>query len=478
MSTNTELISDVNLQEAINTEGSIADFAYFEGRSTHRIKQKSAFIAAKTWAPDYDYQKLGALHDTPEKGVPLVEKKARLQQAIYTLEAANEQNQLTPEAYELYAEFHQNRLQRIMLVEAARRMGHSDSTAARVIARSEFMSLNEALYGAYDEVTYKGMLHTEKLNVDTFVPATAQAEGVKADLQQFFEGKKLDRPEPELISESLIGALHAYIEEKYAHVLAKVPDTDESVVYGAQECAEIITQALVVGGLAERGWSCVVDARKANPTTSVGTRKILLPEQTARTAAELRRLIMHEQEDHARRGENGALTGVDILSKGTAKYADVEEGLGVLLEVAVAGSVDNPSFHRARDRYLTAGLALGVDDSPRDARQTYEILWRMMAVRAANDGVLDEAGILKAKSSAMVHIENAFRGTNFAMPGVIYSKLKVYYEGLCKNAAFFASHSDDLEGAFAVAMIGKYDHTNPREICNVMAVIADAAEHK
>lgn len=64
----------------------------------------------------------------------------------------------------------------------------------------------------------------------------------------------------------------------------------------------------------------------------------------------------------------------------------------------------------------------------------------------------------------MKQVENAFRGTNFLMPGVIYMKLKIYFEGLRENALFFLQHSENLDQALDQALIGKMDHTSPEEM--------------
>jgi hypothetical protein len=173
---------------------------------------------------------------------------------------------------------------------------------------------------------------------------------------------------------------------------------------------------------------------------------------------------------HARRSQNGSETGYRILERGTANYGDIEEGLGILLECAVAGNLDNESFDRARDRYIAAGLALGTDGVPKDARATFEILWRLIALKKS-DGHIDNDLQLKAKRQVADHIINAFRGTNFAMPGIIYSKLKVYYEGFVKNAAFIESNKNDINHALDIAMLCKYDHTDEDEVRKVTSLI-------
>jgi hypothetical protein len=265
--------------------------------------------------------------------------------------------------------------------------------------------------------------------------------------------------------------LHEVVIKKYENILAVIPDTEDDVFYDAEQCAAIMNDTLNVSGLAEKGWEAVVDADKSNPATNSVKKRIFLPSSTRRNAKQLRRLTVHEQEDHARRGQNGTDVDFEPLKKGTADYADVEEGLGVLLECAIDGTLDNPAFDRARDRYITAGLALGADGKPRDARQVYEILWRTLAVRNAEEGRISESVITDARSMAYGHVENAFRGTGFWMQGVVYSKLKVYYEGLKKNADYITENADNIEQAIDNAMIGKYNHTDPAELGNILAII-------
>src|SRR5690606_20028149 len=102
---------------------------------------------------------------------------------------------------------------------------------------------------------------------------------------------------------------------------------------------------------------------------------------------------------------NGEESGLAILQSGTANYASVEEGLGVLMECAVDGTLENESFHRVRDRYITAGLALGLDGKPKDSRATFSLLWRLIALRLATDGAVTERTVRIAKEAAMKSTE-------------------------------------------------------------------------
>lgn len=446
------------------TDSAFTDYTRFQGDDTHRAEQKAAFIAGREYTPTYQYEKLDSLTED----IKLRDKKSAIYEAVLELEAAKNEPGVNLAELELYENYHELRLKKIMLVEAARYLHTAQTSGEWEVAKDTFATLNREVYGEFDTPTYLGMIAAEHDKVQNFIPADDTALRIKADLEESLGAIDTHgNQEKPLMDDEVLQKMHDVVMHRYGDIFAAIPDTDDTVYYNAQECADIINGCLEVGGLAAKGWKAVVDPAKSNPSTHTTKRLIQLPASTRRTASELRRLDIHEQEDHARRGENGAETGFKPLKLGTADYADVEEGLGVMLECAVAGTLDNPSFDRARDRYITAGLALGADGKPRDARQVYEILWRTLAIRQSVDGEISAQAIAKARDQAYGHVENAFRSTAFWMRGVIYTKLKVYYEGLRKNADYFTEHSDDIDGALDRAMIGKCNHTDPHELANI-----------
>lgn len=469
--------SPSEIDSYIATSSSFVDFKRFEGDEVFRQHQKAEFIDGAAYAPSYDYPNLDRLYDAePQehdgKAIDLAAKKHDTYKAILELEANKDSGYLEPEEYELYASFHETRLMKMLLVEEARRMRYADNSAAQATARHEFMRLNKELFGEMHKEAFVAIMHTEHDRVQVFDAHGEDAQAVRADLEEFFKNHVYDKTEKPLLTNKELQLMQSAIKHRYRDVLATVPDTPSTIIYDAAQSRDIIQDALNAGGFGKKGWVVEVNPKKSNPTTSGDVKKIYLPSNTQRTADQLRRLIVHEVEVHARRAQNGAETGVTAIQKGTADYADVEEGLGVLLECIVAGDLDNQSFNRARDRYITAGLALGVDGAPRDASGTFDILWRLLAVRNSKDGTIDSSAKEKAKEQAMTHIENAFRGTSFVMPGVIYSKLKVYYEGFSKNAEYFSKHINDIDSALDEVMIGKFNHTDPIEKALVGKIVA------
>jgi len=462
------------IQNYKNTQSDFVDYVRFEGDASFRKAQKAAFIADEQYTPDYDYKKLNFLADDDV----LTAKKTAIYEAVLELDAAKEAPGADVAELELYRQFHELRLKRIMLVEAARNLHSTGTSSEMEIAREAFMQMNEETYGEIDTPVFKGMLSTEIDRLDSFAPTNDLAKNIKSELAGLLSHSETDgEVEKDLLSPEELEKIREVIFERYSDILAAIPETDDSVYYDVTECVDIMNHALEVAGLASEGWLVMENPAKSNPSTLTEEKKINLPSNTRRNASELRRLTLHEVEVHARRGQNGVDSGRNILTFGTADYADVEEGLGVMLECAIEGSFDSTPFHRARDRYLTAGLALGVDSGrPRDAHQTFNVLWRTMAVRNAKDGEITEEAITKAKNQAYVHVENAFRGTPFWRQGVIYTKLKVYYEGLQKNAEFFRDNIDNLDGALDKASIGKYNHTDPEEYDLIVSSVNASAE--
>lgn len=463
------------IDSSIKTDSVFDDYELFEDDDEPRAKARREFIASLVYAPHYNYPKLDHLYDTDEDGERLQDKKTATYEAILELEANKRNGLLTPSEYDLYASFHEMRLKKMMLVEAAQRIRSAGSSSAQAVARREFMALNREIYGEMDEQAFSDIMTTEQARTAAFSPANDRARDIHRYLADYFNGHQFDGEETPLLDEETMQRFRQVIEERYGEVLAEVPDTDDDKEYDASECNDIMQKTFDKSGLTDAGWELEVSPTKSNPSTNADVKKFFLPKATSRTSAQLQRLILHEQEVHAHRAKNGSDSGLIFLEKGTAGYADVEEGLGVLLECVLAGDFNNQSFHRARDRYITAGLALGIDGTPKDGPATFALLWRLLALRMAENGAVSEKHEQAAKELAVKHVENAFRGTNFAMPGIIYTKLKVYYEGLKKNARYFTERQDDIDRALDQAMIGKYNHTDPDETREVMEALREKA---
>lgn len=454
-----------SLDEYLNADSSFIDYARFEDSNiTRRTLAQKGFIDGTMYAPIYSYPKLDALYDQDARGRSIVDKKNVAYKAILELEARKGNGEMSQDIYELYAGFHESGFKKILLVEAARKLRVVGLSSANEVAREEFMLLNTELYGEMDKKAFSAIMRTEQQRLQQFIPAHETADEIKQYLQAYFNRHTFSGKESKPLSDNEMKQLREAVNARYAHIFEQIPDTPDDVYYDANECAEILRRCMTASGLSAAGWTCEINASKSNPATGADSKTIFLPLNTRRNANELKRLYLHEGEVHARRALRGERIGIAPLEKGTANYADVEEGLGVLLECIVSGDiVSSPSYQRARDRYIMAGLGLGTDGIKKDGRASYELMWRLLAIRNAQEGMIDNETIVRAKLQAMQHADNAYRGTNFIMPGIMYTKLKVYYEGLMKNIQYLRDRSDDINAALDEAFLGKHDHTDPDE---------------
>lgn len=445
------------------------DYTHFEVNPLAREVAKAGFLRDRSWVPHYTYPKLWKFYDDGSGSRNVMQKTAFMREAMKVLDQAESGGELDRDLSILYQEYYDTHLKRVMLVDAARGLQMAQDAAQQVTARRRFNILNQELFGDINRELWLGIMNSVATSVRTFQPRNNSAKLLKQYLEDALGDMTSTITEFDVYDEQLAADFKPFLEQRYADILSVVP-SDFGGKFDATECAEIMTRALHQGGLAT--WKTEVDKTKINPATSFGKERIYLPTSTSRTADELKRLIIHEQEVHARRGYNGELSGIPLLGFGTANFTPAEEGLGVFMEMILAGSADNPAVHRARDRYITAGLALGVDSGIyRDARSTFEILWRIILLRhcQTNGKSCDELESL-AKEQAYTHIENAFRGTSFDAPGVIYLKLKVYYEGLVKNVQLMRQIGANTE-AFDQLFVGKYDHTDETERQLITSII-------
>ncbi len=467
----------MTLDEALAYAVKDPEYAYFEGSEVARTLARVSFVDGVDYLPGYQYHKLESYTLNDSLAVDAgggnlgasIDEKLRLRTCISIIQ--NNRGDIGEDVADLYIGKLETELEKQYLVEAAALSHKAGNAEARAMWRQKFVEHNEVLYGAFDRQALLSILATERMRIDAFVPQNETAQKLKQELQDFFTAVPEAVAEGPLLDAETIAHYQEVINEKYSDIFAAIPDTDESVIYNSSECAEIMNDTLKAGGLYDAGWRAEVHPNKAIVATNPVTKRIYLPKNTQRNAHQLRKLVLHEQEVHARRAFNGAQTGVAPLEVGTANYADVEEGLGVILESILDGNIEGVAVTRARDRYIAVGLAIGADTdgSGRDARQTFEILWRLMAIRGAKGGAITEETVQKAQfnrsvsnSCAMSHVDNIYRGTDFAGAGIIYTKAKVYRDGFVKNAQLLTQIVGDRQ-QFDALFVGKHDHTDRKE---------------
>jgi hypothetical protein len=272
--------------------------------------------------------------------------------------------------------------------------------------------------------------------------------------EDYFELARAERS-PLLNDEWLRDAFLPVFERKASQVRAIFGDSNEEIT--SEEAADRYSKAFLALGYPECHGIASTEVR----TFAARETDIFVPNQKLelrRKWLQVWRMFWHEGFIHAMTCANGRRTNLKLLGAGTAHYEKTQEGLAMLFEAAAEGTFYGDGVCRAKERYLTAGIADGLLGSKKSVREVFD------ALIAETD----------SKPAALYsHIENAYRAIIVPeRPDIYYNKLIIYYDSLLNVVKWFRDQ-DNLDEALNMAMVGKYDFTEPVERENVAKIIAN-----
>ena len=221
-----------------------------------------------------------------------------------------------------------------------------------------------------------------------------------------------------------------------------------------------------------KDWDVVyVDA--TDLSIEAGDREIRIPSRREPASADdLKGLIAHELLVHALRAKNGYKTGDYELAIGLPGYLDAEEGLGILAEEAITGTLPVKAY----DRYVDIALALGsVDGVQRTRRQVFEISYARQLIRSQVAGTpVNE----RMAAKVWKHVDRIYRGGKGDEAGkrqAIFTKDIAYYEGYKQMAKYVSdqlAQSRSAEDIFVHLSRAKFDPTNPLHVKRLSKKVA------
>ncbi len=192
---------------------------------------------------------------------------------------------------------------------------------------------------------------------------------------------------------------------------------------GLVDIAEVFTAALGIYGV--EGWQVVRDPLAPNLSVIKSAKKVVVSDaHSFMPATKVLIKTIHEIGVHVRRSQ--AHSKVALYDAGLPGYYLFEEGFA-----CVAGNM--PGHHiqvNGQRLYAGLGLALGLDGTPRDFREVFEILWRIDVVQG-HDTVV-------ARKTAYKRCRRLFRGAHPAAKGACTLRDKSYVEGIFATLGFFA----------------------------------------
>lgn len=448
--------------DELNEKNLITEEKYFNAKAEKRNDFKKTFMKKATKKPglilpykNFDIAKsrnngLKRLRQTEEN---ILELNGQIKSEL-------SRSNLLSSRYKILHKKNEENLKRIEMIKTS----HDIQVSPSIGNKRKFNRINRELYGEIDKNTFNSLLAEKKYIIQNFDPRNDLAIKCKIDLlaQPYLKNVRTKKPN---IPTEIMQKIRKILRKEYTCVFELI---DKNKTYDAEETKVVFEKIVKKLGI---NWVIVVSEDVSVVTDSITGHKIKLPVNFSRTGREVQRLAIHEICVHSMRAVNGKKNGGILLEYGTDKYLSAEEGLATLCECSIEDDFDNESFKRISYRYLTAGFAIGADGKKRNAIEVFNTLVPFFLIENAKKGIIDDDTINKALDKAYHHVENAFRGTDWLTKGMSYLKLKIYYEGLLKNIDYFEKNKDNIEEAFEIAMIGKFDHTRISAIKDALLIV-------
>ncbi|MEX1112335.1 MAG: tyrosine/phenylalanine carboxypeptidase domain-containing protein [Candidatus Andersenbacteria bacterium] len=202
-------------------------------------------------------------------------------------------------------------------------------------------------------------------------------------------------------------------------------------------------------------WEVIIETDRYYMGVEHSEKEIRLPATRTFTRFKLLALLVHELGVHIVRAENGRNGPLLLLSKGLDRYERGEEGLATLYEEALRGSFQDLI---RPERYLAFGLTMGLDGTPRDFREVYEVIFRYFYLKALLAGRKETTAYTRAQRRAWETCLRVFRGTDGQTKGVCFTKDLLYQDGNISLWHALHHHPEEIDRL----LVGKYDPANPR----------------
>jgi hypothetical protein len=318
------------------------------------------------------------------------------------------------------------RYSELFMMDMARRM--DDTTLdpeERAEAQQWFVRASESLYGKPDKSVFSGLaahaIAEKTLGNDSDSVETSQIRDELSGLIGEIDESNFAPfvPSPELVTR--IGNL---VHERFDSLVEHIDPDQEYDVYGMVQALDTALEKLDGKKL---GWRVAKVPNSSVLAVSAHQKLVEVGENRPTIKGSvLRGKTLHELGVHAGRSINAEKASWLSAEYGQEGYLDFEESFATALEDAYHGK----SEEHGEDYQLVAGLGYGLDNhSPRDFRETFEVMWRTKALDKVKDGQISEKDLDKAKSSAFTSCLRLFRGTTGQQKGVIYLKDMAYSNG-------------------------------------------------
>ncbi len=423
----------------------------FKGDGTYREEQKKSFLQGETRNPHLDLPNLNTSD--------LLEQNDRLSRTMEEIETRTTPGSVL---YDAYTDFiTRKQAETMFLMTADKLKSEPDNTSLG----QEFGEQSAAIYGVPDRSIFTTLTNRLRMKAEQVEDIDEHSGEITRELLQMLPETEESQTEVLTPPQSLIDHYQERVHEKFAPLLAVVPEDQEE--FNPDQMAGVFEDVLDVLRSQEydpdHEWQVEVQDTTGGISVRAEEKKIIIPGKRSNMShREMREKVVHEGGVHLLRSLNGEQSGLLVLSQGLADYYDAEEGMGVVMEQLLNGQPKE----RGVQHYLNTGLALGLDGTPRDFRDTFEIAWRREAVNRLSDQENQQSTddiIKKSKQQAYRQCERIFRGTPAEMPGVVFTKDLAYFNGNYQMWQYLEQNRGNEE-AFDELFAGKFDPANETHV--------------
>lgn len=349
------------------------------------------------------------------------------------------------------------------LLSVAYRLQRSWSLPEKVFWSSQFTTTSVKLFGrplsrevssiATHEVEYFTDL-TKHFDIDE-----AFAEKVIGAYRSLVSSRATPLRPLEERYNLLLDEIRHKLQQKYADCLEVFEPYAPNFPLRPREVATIFRSALRELKTADSSWNNweVVTDRSAKLSVNVIKEQITVGSKRAPLmASEAKGLFVHEVLVHAKRALNGG-RHCHELTIGLPDYLAAEEGLGVLFESAIHGSV--PS--KVKDRYIDIALALGSwNRRPLHRNELYSFCYARAVLRSVATG--EYLDLEELDKTMWEHVNRIYRGSLGNKYIAVFTKDVTYYKGFIKMANYLqkSAKRGQLTQGLEYVFYGKFDPTN------------------
>lgn len=304
-----------------------------------------------------------------------------------------------------------NKLQELRLVRAYKHMHDTGETGP--FQRAVHSIYGEPKKGLFWQLMFEAAGH----------PAAASRDAeVLAELNKLINWQTMPKSSKNI---NLISGTELFYSTKqqfqifYKHELAllrrAVADKPAVHRYSHTEMIALLSLLIKYYGLDKKGWTVGIGDRVDRIAVNYKAKQILVAETSFRLSRHRAiGLVLHEVSVHALSRKS-----IARYAKGLGQRRIIEEGLGTFVE-----QLAFDRFYPVRAlRYIALGLAIGLDGRPRNAKEVYEVIWRLRYL----------SGVARNKSYAQEYaakeVARIFRGMPLKQKGIVITKDRAYVEG-------------------------------------------------